>query len=73
MIIIHDVVNEELLIKSLIKRPRAFKEVIIHNDKDNLVLSFPRVLNDYNQGMGDCDIYSHLINVYITARTHYRI
>ena len=73
MIIIHNVINEELLTKPLIKRPKALKEIIIHDDEDNLILSFPRVLNDYNQGMGDCDIHSHLISVYITVRTHYRI
>ena len=48
MIIIHDVINEELLIKPLIKRPKALKEIIIYDDKDNLVLPFPRVLDNYN-------------------------
>ena len=73
MTTIHDVVNEELLTKPLAKRPGALKEIIIHDDEDNLVLPFPRVLDDYNQGMGGCDIHSHLTSVYTTARTHYRI
>ena len=41
MITIHDVINEELLIKPLEKRPDAFNEVIIYNDKGNPALPFP--------------------------------
>ena len=65
--------NEKLLIKPLEKRPGAFKEVVIYDDEGNLALPFPKVLDDYNQGISDCDIHSHLINVYTTARTHLRI
>ena len=36
MTIIHNVVHEALLIKSIKKRPGASKEVIIHDDKRNL-------------------------------------
>ena len=60
MIIIHDVVNQESLIKFIEKRPGANKEVIIYDDKGDLALSFPRVLDDYNQGMDDCNIHSQL-------------
>ena len=73
MTIIHDVVNQELLIKPLEKRPRAFREIIIHDDEGNPALSFSRVLDDYNKGMGGCDIHSHLISVYITSRTYYKV
>ena len=73
MTIIHDVINQELLIKPLEKRPGAFRKVIIHDDEGNPALPFPRVLDDYNKGMGGCDIHSHLINVYIISRTNYRV
>ena len=73
MITIHDVINEELLIKPLEKRPGVSNEIIIYNDKENPVLSFPQVLNDYNKGISDYNIYSQLISVYITAQTHLRI
>ena len=73
MIIIHDVVNEESITKPLEKRPGALKEVVIYDDKGNQALPFPRVLDDYNQGMGGYDIHSQLISIYITARTHYRV
>ena len=73
MITIHDVVNEELLTKPMEKRPGASKEIIIYDDQGKSALPFPQVLDDYNQGIGGCDIHSHLINIYTTARTHYRI
>ena len=73
MTTMHDVVNEELLTKPIEKRPGASKEVVIYNDEGNPVLPFPRVLDDYNQGMGGCDIHSHLISVYTTARVHLRV
>ena len=73
MTIVHDVTNEKLLIKSLKKRPGAFKEVVIYDNEENLALPFPKILNDYNQGMGGCDIHSYLISVYTTARIHLRI
>ena len=66
-------VNEELLIKLIEKRPGVFKEIIIYDDEGNIALSFPKVLDDYNQGMGGCDIHSHLINAFITARTYWRV
>ena len=73
MTTIHDVIHEALLIKPIKKRPGASKEIIIHNDEGNLALPFPQVLNDYNQGIGDCDVHSQFISVYTTARTHQRI
>ena len=73
MTTIHDVVTEELLTKPLEKRPSALREVIIHDDEGNLALPFPQVLNDYNRGMGGCDIHSQLISVYSTVQTHLRV
>ena len=73
MTTVHDVTNEELLIKPLEKRPGAFKEVVIYDDEGNLALPFPKILDDYNQGMGGCDIHSYLISVYTIARTHLRV
>ena len=73
MTTIHDVANEELLIKPIEKRPGASKEVVIYDDQGKPALPFPRVLDDYNQGMSGCDIHSHLINVYTTARTYHRV
>ena len=60
MITIHDVVNQESLIKFIEKHPGANKEVVIYDDKGDLALSFPRVLNDYNQGIDGCNIHSQL-------------
>ena len=73
MTIIHDMIHEELLIKPIKKRSGAFKEIIIYDDEGNQALPFPQILNDYNQGMGGCDIHSQFINVYIIARTHQRV
>ena len=73
MITIHDVTNKKSLIKPLEKRPGALKEVVIHDDQGNLALPFPKVLDNYNKGMGGCNIHSHLINIHITARTHLRV
>ena len=73
MITIHDVINEELLTKPMEKRPGASKEIIIYDNQGKPILSFPQILDDYNQGMGGYDIHSHLTNIYTTARTHYRV
>ena len=70
MTIIHNVINKKLFIKSIEKRPGALKEIIIYNEEENRALSFPQVLDDYNQGMSDYNIYSYLISVYITARAY---
>ena len=73
MTTIHDVTNEKSLIKPLEKRPGALKEMAIHDDQGNLALPFLKVLDNYNKRMSGCDIYSYLINIYITARTHLKV
>ena len=73
MITIHDVIHEVFLTKPIKKRPGAFKEVIIYDDEGNLILPFPQVLNNYNQGMDGCEVHSQLINVYTTARIYQRV
>ena len=73
MTTIYDVINEKLLIKAIEKRPGAFKEIFIYDNEGNTILPFPQVLDDYNQGIDDCDVHSHLTNVFTTARAYWRI